>query len=58
MTRDQRVAAMYQGHLTLGQLALWSREREREVPLVGGELAYLAMQDPNWCEPSESKERA
>ena len=58
MTRDQRVEAMYQGRLTLGQLTVWSGARQDEVPLIGGELAYLAMRDANWCEPSQSKVRS
>jgi hypothetical protein len=52
MTTSQRVDAMYVGRLSLAQLTAWSARRPDEVPLIGGEFAYIAMRDPEWCEPS------
>jgi hypothetical protein len=53
MTHDQRVTAMHQGRLSLRQLAYWSGRRGDEVPLIGGEFAYIAMYDAEYCEPAQ-----
>jgi hypothetical protein len=38
MTRDERIAAMWRGELTTGQLCQWSSRAQHEVPLLAGEL--------------------
>lgn len=52
MTRAQRVAAMWRGQLTRRQLSKWSSRAPSEVPLLGGEFAWIAMRTPEWAEPS------
>ena len=59
MSVRERVAAMYGGRLSLAELTAWSGRRPDQVPLIGGELAYLAMREPAWCEPARpAKEQA
>jgi hypothetical protein len=53
MTHDHRVTAMHQGQLSLRQLAYWSGRRGDEVPLIGGEFAYIAMYDAEYCESAQ-----
>jgi hypothetical protein len=48
MSRAERVAAMWRGQLSLYQLSKWSSHRPQEVPLLGGELAWIAMRTPEW----------
>jgi hypothetical protein len=51
MTRDERIAAMWRGELTTRQLCQWSsRAQPPEVPLLGGEFAWIAMRTPEWAE--------
>lgn len=57
MTRQERVDAMNQGRLTLGQLTAWSRRHETEVPLIANELAYIARYDPDYCEADDPEVR-
>ena len=53
MTAAQRVAAMWRGEFTLRQLSKWSSRAPAEVPLLGGEFAWIAMRMPEWAEPSQ-----
>jgi hypothetical protein len=50
MTRDERIAAMWRGDLTLRQLCQWSSRAQHEVPLLGGEFAWIVMRTPDWAE--------
>jgi hypothetical protein len=50
MTRDERIAAMWRGELTTRQLCQWSSRAQHEVPLLGGEFAWIAMRTPDWAE--------
>ena len=50
MTRDERIAAMWRSELTLRQLCQWSSRAQHEVPLLGGEFAWIAMRTPDWAE--------
>lgn len=50
MSADERVAAMWRGDLTLFQLTCWSSRAQHEVPLLGGEFAYIVMRTPEWAE--------
>jgi hypothetical protein len=50
MTRDERVAAMWRGQLSLRQLCQWSSRAQHEVPLLGGEFAWIVMRTPEWAE--------
>jgi hypothetical protein len=52
MSRGERIAAMDQRRLSLPQLSYWSARYGDEVPLIGGEFAYIAMFDPDYCEPA------
>jgi hypothetical protein len=52
MTRDERIAAMWRGELNLRQLCQWSSRAQHEVPLLGGEFAWIVMRTPDWAEPS------
>jgi hypothetical protein len=48
MSPAERVAAMWRGQLSLHQLSKWSSHRPHEVPLLGGELAWITMRTPEW----------
>ena len=50
MTRSQRTAAMWRGELSYRQLQEWTSLAPDEVPLLGGELAWIAMRTPEWAE--------
>ena len=50
MSPAQRVAAMWRGDLTLFQLTRWSSRAQHEVPLLGGEFAWIVMRTPEWAE--------
>ena len=52
MTRDERIAAMWRSELTLRQLCQWSSRAQHEVPLLGGEFAWIVMRTPEWAEAS------
>ena len=41
---------MWRSQLTLKQLARWSSHAPHEVPLLGGEFAWIAMRTPDWAE--------
>lgn len=56
MTPAERAEAMYGRRLSLPQLIAWGRRRPEEVPLIGGEFAWLVMRDPVWCEPTPRSE--
>ena len=49
-TRDERIAAMWRGELSLRQLCQWSSRAQHEMPLLGGEFAWIAMRTPEWAE--------
>ena len=53
MSPAQRVAAMWRGDLTLFQLTRWSSRASHEVPLLGGEFAYIVMRTPEWAEAAD-----
>jgi hypothetical protein len=52
MTRDERIAAMWRGELSLRQLCQWSSRAQHEIPLLGGEFAWIVMRTPEWAEAS------
>jgi hypothetical protein len=54
MSSADRVAAMWRGNLTLFQLTRWSSRRPDEVPLIGGEFAYIVMRTPEWAESDDA----
>jgi hypothetical protein len=54
MTRDERIAAMWRGELSTRQLCQWSSRAQHEVPLLAGELAWIAMRRPDWAEASDT----
>ena len=47
MSRGGRIAAMWRGELTTRQLCQWSSRAQHEVPLLGGEFAWIVMRTPN-----------
>jgi hypothetical protein len=52
MTRGERIAAMWRGELSLRQLCQWSSRAQHEVPLLGGEFAWIVMRTADWAEAS------
>ena len=50
MSRSERIAAMWRSKLTIRQLSQWSSRAPHEVPLLGGEFAWIAMRTPEWAE--------
>ncbi|HWJ50011.1 MAG TPA: hypothetical protein VNR42_03265 [Solirubrobacteraceae bacterium] len=52
MTPDQRIAAMWRGELSTRQLCQWSSRAQHEIPLLGGEFAWIVIRTPDWAEPS------
>jgi hypothetical protein len=52
MTAAERVAAMWRRELTPLQLLRWTSRRPDEVPLLGGEFAWIVMDTPEWAEAS------
>jgi hypothetical protein len=53
MTRDERIAAMWRGELHTRQLCQWSSRAQHEVPLLGGEFAWIVMRTPEWAEGND-----
>ena len=53
MTPAQREAAMWRGELTFLQLREWYARAPHEVPLLGGELPWVAVHTPEWAEADE-----
>lgn len=53
MSSTERVAAMWRGYLTLYQLSRWSSRAQDEVPLLGGEFAWIVMRTPEWAEVAD-----
>jgi hypothetical protein len=53
MTAAQREAAMWRGELTFAQLREWYARAPQEVPLLGGELPWIAVLTPEWAEADE-----
>ena len=41
---------MWRSQLTIRQLSQWSSRAPHEVPLLGGEFAWIAMRTPEWAE--------
>ena len=58
MTRTERIAAMWRGQLTTRQLCQWSSRAQHEVPLLGGEFAWIGMRTPEWAEATDRAKRA
>ena len=54
MSPTDRITAMWRGDLTLFQLTSWSSRAPNEVPLIGGEFAYIVMRTPEWAEAGEA----
>jgi hypothetical protein len=52
MTRTERIAAMWRSELTPRQLCRWSSRAQHEVPILGGEFAWIVMHTPEWAEAS------
>jgi hypothetical protein len=50
MTRTERIAAMWRSELTPRQLCHWSSRAQHEVPILGGEFAWIVMHTPEWAE--------
>jgi hypothetical protein len=50
MSRSERIEAMWRSELTIRQLTQWSSRAPHEVPLLGGEFAWIAMRTPEWAE--------
>ena len=48
MSADERVTAMWRGELSLPECLAWSARHPDQVPLIGSELAYIAMHTPDW----------
>jgi hypothetical protein len=55
MSPADRVAAMWRGDLTLFQLSQWSSRSQHEVPLLGGEFAWIVMRTPEWAETADER---
>ena len=53
MSLDQRIAAMWAGQLTHGQLLEWTHARPDQIPNLGGEFAWLMMFTPEWAEAAD-----
>jgi hypothetical protein len=51
MSFDHRIAAMWAGQLTHGQLLEWTHARPDQIPNLGGEFAWLMMFTPEWPKP-------
>jgi hypothetical protein len=54
MTAQERARAMWAGELTYRQLCEWSSQRPDEVPLIGGEFAWIVGKTPEWAEAGET----
>jgi len=54
MTPFERTEAMWNGALTLFQLREWSARAPRQVPILGGEFAWLMMRTPEYCETTHA----
>jgi len=55
MSPVDRVAAMWRGDLTLFQLSRWTSRAQQEVPLLGGEFAWIVMRTPEWAEAADDR---
>ncbi|MFL5896309.1 MAG: hypothetical protein ACJ76Z_14505 [Thermoleophilaceae bacterium] len=64
MPREGRVQAMWRGELSHFQLCEWSARAPHEVPRIAtdltpsgeaGELAWIVMQTPEWCDAGERR---
>lgn len=53
MSAEERQAAMWAGKLTWGQLFEWAKRAPREVPLIDGEFAFIAIYTPEVAEAHE-----
>jgi len=56
MSAEERVAAMWRGELTWGQLFEWARVAKHEVPLIDGEFAFIAAYTPEVAEAKKPKQ--
>ena len=50
MTPAEREAAMWRRELSFTQLQAWASRRPDEVPLLGGEFAFIVINTPEWAE--------
>jgi hypothetical protein len=50
MNVAERIAAMRRGELTYEQLAAWGARHPDQVPLLDGELEWIAARTPEACE--------
>jgi hypothetical protein len=50
MSAAECVAAMRRGELTLEQLAAWRPAIPDQLPIVNGELEWIAASTPKMCE--------
>jgi hypothetical protein len=57
MSAEERQAAMWAGKLTWGQLFEWAKRAPREVPLIDGEFAFIAIYTPEVAEAPERDTR-
>jgi len=48
MSPHAREAAMWDGRLSLNQLAYWTRRYPAEVPKINGEWAWIVMTTPEY----------
>jgi hypothetical protein len=55
LSADERVAAMWRNELTWGQLYEWASKAGHEVPLIDGELAFIAAYTPEVAEAKQPK---
>lgn len=55
MTASERIGAMWRGELTLFQLSRWSSRAPDEVPMLGGEFAWIVMRTPEWAESADQR---
>jgi hypothetical protein len=53
MSPTERRGAMWRGDLTLYQLTRWSSRAQHEVPLLGGEFAWIVMRTPEWADGAD-----
>jgi hypothetical protein len=58
MSCGERIAAMWRGELTTRQLCQWSSRAQHEVPLLGGEFAWIVMRTPEWPEATDRARKA
>lgn len=53
MTPLERENAMWRGELSFRQLQHWTAHAPDEIPLLGRELAWIAMLTPEWADAAD-----